>query len=318
MQFFLVIVGFCLGLLFIIKGGDWFVDSASYAAEATGIPKFIIGATIVSIATTLPELMVSSIAASCGKVDMAVGNAVGSVIANIALILSLSILFTQIIVKNRRILSTKMLLFLATVIALVLLSLQGSIGIGKSLILFALLGLYLYENLKSARQNVEANETVSKDRKTITINILKFVVGIVGIVIGSRLLVTDGSAIARRLGVSEAVISLTAISIGTSLPELVTAISAMLKKESSLSVGNIFGANVFDLALVLPVCGIISSVHDKVPLPISQIMLQRDVVMMCAVSLIATVPVLIKGRFMKWQGVVLVLAYAGYLYWLHL
>jgi cation:H+ antiporter len=304
---------FIIGLVLIVKGGDWFVDAASYVAEASGVPKFIVGATVVSFATTLPELMVSSIAMVDGKVDMAIGNIIGSVTVNIAFILPLSILFLSIHVKRKDNFNEKVIIFLVSELILFALALTLEVSVLKSLALAVMFVVYVVENIRGAKKRNEPKADLAKDSKTIFLNLAKFFVGLFGIVFGSRLLVDNGSEIARSLGISEAIIALTAISIGTSLPELVTAVSAIIKKEAALSVGNIFGANTLDIVMIVPVCSFIANKYQGVPLPISSLTVTRDLPVCLAASLVASLPTLIKGKFYKWQGVLLILMYGTYL-----
>jgi cation:H+ antiporter len=304
---------FVIGLLLIVKGGDWFVDAASYVAEVSGVPKFVVGATVVSLATTLPELMVSSIAMVDGKVDMAIGNIVGSVTANISLILPLSILFLSVSVKRRDNFNEKVILFLVSEVILFAICVTGEVGLLKASALFVMFVLFVIESIRSGKKRNEPNDELDKNPRTIVLNLAKFFVGLFGIVFGSRLLVDNGSEIARNLGISEAVIALTAISIGTSLPELVTAVSAIIKKEAALSVGNIFGANTLNITMILPVCSFLAARYQHVPLPISPLTISRDLPICLAVSFIASIPTLVKGKFYKWQGALLLAMYVGFL-----
>ncbi len=301
---------FALGLIIIIKGGDFFVSAATWFSEILRIPKFIIGATVVSIATTLPEVFVSCIAAIDGKTDMAIGNAIGSVTANTGLILGLVIIFMPIVVK-RVFIVTKSLILLITVLTLWALSLSGSLTLVKSLFLFAIFIFFILENIKSAKAEEPSNYSEKPDSSpgVVTKNIIMFVVGTAGVVIGSNLLVNNGSEIARLFGISESIIGLTAVSIGTSLPELVTAVTAIIKKESSLSVGNVIGANIIDTALILPLCAFVSGGQ----IAVSKQTLYVDMPVCFAVICIALVPTLIRGKFSKIQGFLSLGVYATYL-----
>ena len=304
-----IIIGFIIGVIVIVKGGDFFLDAATWIAEVSGVPKFVIGATVVSLATTLPEVFVSSIAAFDGKVDMAIGNAIGSVTANTGMIMAIGILFMPIVVKRKQFMN-KGIILLTTIVALLLLSLSGELTIGKSLILLIIFGVFIFENLKSAKQiDGEKRVKVEATKKTTTTNIVKFIVGTAGIVLGSQLLVNCGSDIATLLGVPENIIGLTMIAIGTSLPELVTTITAIVKKESSISVGNIIGANIIDCALILPICSAIS----KGSLPVSNQVLRVDMPVCLLIACIAIIPALIKEKFYKWQGVTCLVIYFSYL-----
>lgn len=306
-----IILLFMLGLVCIIKGGDWFVDAAGWIAEVSGIPRFIVGATIVSLATTLPELFVSSIAASKGQADMAIGNAIGSVTANTGLIMALSMVFLPMAFKRRDYLF-KSVLLIGTVALLWLLCSDGTLPLARGLIMFVIFGVFIWENVRAAKKSSE-NETVSKPEKptrdTVLRHILLFILGAAGIVIGSNLLVDNGTLLAGRLGIPESVIALTAVAIGTSLPELVTAITSIVKKEASLSVGNVIGANIIDTALILPVCSLISGGT----LQVAASTVRVDMPVCLAVTMIALIPALISQRFRRWQGILLIGIYIAYL-----
>lgn len=308
MELALTIFLFALGVLFIIKGGDWFVDSAAWMAEVTGIPKFIIGATIVSLATTLPEMIVSVMAALEGKVDMAVGNAVGSVTANTGLILAVSVLAIPAMV-NRRHFDRKALILIAVTAILWLLSWLGMVNIWTGIVLFVLFFLYLADNISSARSEDGQETRAAFEKREVPKRLLFFVLGTVGIVVGARLLVDNGSELARIMGVPENIIGLTFVAIGTSLPELVTTITAIVKKQASLSVGNILGANVIDIALILPICAAVTGGT----LPVNPQTFLLDLPVCLLVTCIAMVPVLFTGKFRRWQGVTLLCVYVGYL-----
>ena len=327
METFLMYFLFAVGIVLIVKGGDWFVDGAVWVAEVTGIPKFIIGATVVSLATTLPEIIVSTIAAVDGhailvsgaadciaasqdKVGMAIGNGIGSVICNTAMILALSAVFLPVAVKRKEF-APKSFLLIAAVIVLFLFSLSGSLPIVGALALLLVFALYIAENVRSAKhaESETAGDRPTTDKKSVCLNILRVVAGAAGIVIGSQLLVNNGSDIAASWGVSEAVIGVTIVAIGTSLPELVTAITSIVKKQSSMSVGNVIGANVIDTTLILAVCSFVYG--GKLPVSAQNIYLDFPVAIL--VSLIAAVPTVIQKKFSRWQGVLLLLLYAAYL-----
>ena len=328
METFLVFFWFAVGLVCIIKGGDWFVDAATWIASVSGIPQFIIGATVVSLATTLPEIIVSVMAAASGAgylaagdasaangaVEMAVGNAIGSVTANTGMILMISILFMPAVIERRKYLP-KSLIFLGAIVLLWALSLGGELTVIGSVAMIALFLFFIYENVSEAKKEMGSKtaEKAPTDRKSIIKNIILFIVGAAGIVIGSRLLVDKGTIIASDiLGVPERIVSLTMVAIGTSLPELVTTITAILKKQSSLSVGNIIGANIIDMILILPLCSFVLGGS----LPVEWSTLWVDLPVCFAVALIAVVPALIAKRFRRWQGAAGLTVYAGYLIYL--
>lgn len=315
MELAIVIVLFIVGIVFIVKGGDYFVDAASWIAEVSGIPKLIIGATIVSLATTLPEMLVSVMAAAKGKVDMSIGNAVGSVTANIGLIMAISILCMPGPAK-RKDYQLKSVLMLAAALLIVLCGFRGEVGLAISLILILIFAFFLRENILLAKSSLQARTDSTRpmdkqpvSRKEIAINLTKFVVGAIGIIWGADLLVDNGSELARFIGISERIIGVTVIAIGTSLPELITTISAIAKKESSLSVGNILGANIIDLTLILPISALVSGKA----LPISPASAMLDLPACLLVGGIALVPTMFTQKFSKLQGGLLLAVYAVYM-----
>ncbi len=334
---------FGVGLFLIIKGGDWFVDSASWIAEVLGVPKFVIGATIVSIATTLPEMIVSIQATLKGNVDMAAGNAIGSVTANTALIMGIFILFMPFTVKRKEF-APKALMMLGASVTLVL----GCIFTAKEamtfenetneyytlshlglLVLIVIFAVFFVENfisLKRQNKQIEPSpENIGLQQEDDIIptkenatkaqwakNIAYFVLGAVGIVIGADLLVDYGTRIASSLGIPQRVISVVAIAIGTSLPELVTAITALRKKLGALSVGNILGANIIDLTLILPICSFVSMGRGTGPLAVSASSVTVDMVVCIAAVAVAVIPAIITQKFHKWQGALMLAGYFGY------
>ena len=318
MNSLMIYILFAVGLVLIVKGGDWFVDGASWIAEVTGIPKFIIGATIVSIATTLPEIIVSTIAAfeghsilvsgvanaaalSQGKVSMAIGNGIGSVICNTALIMALSLVFMPIAV-NKKDFTPK---------ALLVLSLGGSVSIMGAAVLLVIFVLFMLENIRSAKSQPDDEETEKPQvtRKEMLMHIGMIIAGAVCIVIGSNLLVNNGTEIARMLGVSEAIIAVTMVALGTSLPELVTAITSIVKKQASMSVGNVVGANIIDVTLILAICSFVYRGN----LPVSTINIYLDFPVAIIASAIAVIPPVLTGKFHRYQGIALLCLYIAYL-----
>lgn len=328
MDTFLVFFWFAVGLVCIIKGGDWFVDAAAWIASVSGIPQFIVGATIVSLATTLPEIIVSvmaaangagflaagNTAAANGAVEMAVGNAIGSVTANTGMILTISILFMPGVINRRKYLP-KSLIFIVSIILLWVLSLSGELTVIGAVVMMVLFVIFIVENVMDAKKELGAGtaEKAPTDRRSVIKNIILFVLGAAGIVIGSRLLVDKGTVIATDiLGVPERIVSLTMVAIGTSLPELVTTITAIAKKQSSLSVGNIIGANVIDMILILPLCSFVLGGS----LPVEWSTLWIDIPVCLAVALVTIVPALITQKFRRWQGAAGLAIYVGYVAYL--
>ncbi|MGN0469222.1 MAG: calcium/sodium antiporter [Acutalibacteraceae bacterium] len=302
------LVIFIVGLVFIIKGGDWFVDSASWFAEKTGIPKFVIGATVVSFATTLPEMLVSLRAAVNGSTQMAIGNAVGSVTANTTLIMGISLCAIAGTVERKSFIF-KGSMFLASSVGLLILSLNGSLPVWSAAILWAIFLAFMIYNIFEGKKEAAADGPANFEEGSLGKNILFFVLGTAGIVFGAEFLVGSGQTLARSVGISEGIIGFTVIALGTSLPELVTTLTAIRKKEHSLSVGNIIGANVIDLTLILPLCAVIGGK----PLPVERVNLVFDFPVCIAAAVITVIPTMIMGKFKKWQGVALLAIYVAYL-----
>lgn len=309
MEILIAVFLFLLGLVFIVKGGDYFVDAASWIAEVSGIPKFIVGATIVSIATTLPEVIVSMIAAFGGQVDMAIGNAVGSVTANTGLIMAISILFIPAALDRKK-MGFKCILMIAAAAVLYIFSLKNSaLSYIGSAILLVIFAVFIFENIRSAKGEADEKVEITGGKKEVTFNIIKFVVGAAGIVIGAQLLVNNATVLAKALGISETIISVTIVAIGTSLPELVTTITTIAKKQSSLSIGNIVGANIIDMAIILPICSLIAGK----PLPISAQGIMYDMPVCLMIISLAMIPALLRKKFSRVQGALMILCYIAYI-----
>lgn len=302
---------FVVGLVLTIKGGDWFVDSASWFAEATGIPKFVVGATVVSFATTLPELLVSVRAAMNGSAQLAIGNAIGSVTANTTLIMGVSLVAMAGII-SRKSFSLKGGLLLGAIVGLTLLSLGGLLPTWSAFVLWAIFLIFMVSNLIEGKKGAENDEIDVYEKKDIPSKILFFIIGTASIVFGAEFLVSSGKTIALGIGISETIIGFTVIALGTSLPELVTTLTAIRKKESALSVGNIVGANIIDTTLILPLCAVINGSA----LPVERINLIFDFPICILACAVAVIPTIIMGRFKKWQGFALLTIYALYMLFL--
>ena len=312
-RLFMVLLLFAAGLLCIIKGGDLFVDAASWIAEASGIPKFIIGATVVSFATTMPEMLVSVFAALQGNADIAVGNAVGSVTANVGLIMCVALICMECAMTRRQF-GVKACLLLAAILALFGFTRDGQLSVLESVLILIIFVGFLVESLIAARQEqgseLPAQEERPKiDNQTVLLNIGKFLLGAAGIVLGAQLLIDNGSALARMLGVPDAVIAATMIAIGTSLPELVTTLTAIKKKQASLSVGNIIGANIMDLTLIMPLCAVIQGK----PLTVERQGMLLDIPACLIICAAALIPALVQGKFKRWIGYLIGGLYIAYL-----
>ncbi len=337
------LIFFVIGLVLIIKGGDWFVDSASWIAEVLGVPKFVIGATIVSIATTLPEMIVSIAATAKGNVDMAAGNAIGSVTANTAMIMGLFIVCMPFAVKRKEFAPKACIMFAASALLVLgciftkqqTLTFEGetqqyyslsTIGLVALIIAFIVFFIENFISMKNSSVQIEPSpesigiqeeDNIVPTKATATAsdwvkNILLFIIGAAGVVIGAELLVNSGTVLAEDIGIPQRLISVIFIAIGTSLPELVTTITALRKKEGALSVGNILGANIIDLALILPICSFVSIGQGNGALAVSVSSVQIDMIVCLAAIAVAIIPTIITKKFHRIQGIVMLAGYIGY------
>ena len=315
----IAVVLFIVGLVLVIKGGDWFVDSASWFAEATGVPKFVVGATVVSFATTLPELLVSVRAAMTGSTQLAIGNAIGSVTANTTLIMGVSLVAMAGTIK-RKDYALKGSLLLAAIVGLTALSFVGpasdetpfSLPMWSAFILWAIFIVFMVSNLIEGMHGAAIDESSLKESEGVASKVLFFILGTASIVFGAEFLVSSGTTIASEIGISQTIIGFTVIALGTSLPELVTTLTAIRKKENSLSVGNIIGANIIDTTLILPLCAVITGKS----LPVAKVNLVFDFPVCITACAVAIIPTIIQGKFKKWQGYALLSIYALYMIFL--
>ncbi len=304
-----IYVLFILGFILVIKGGDWFVDSAVEIAKISGLPKIFIGATIVSVATTLPEVIVSLTAANQGHTTMAVGNAVGSMICNIGLILSITAIF-GIVKANTKDFRAKSAILVACTAVLIAFSYDGIIRKVEGVFLLVLLGLYMYSNIKMLKKNSEMkslSKNIMVERKSLGRTMFYFVLGIAAIIAGSNLMINNGVVIAEHLGVPKAVISLTLIALGTSLPELVTGISSLIKGNEDIGLGNIIGANILNSVLVIGASGTVAEL-TIIPQNIS-----LDLPVASLLTLILVIPAWIKKKVTRPQGIVMICIYFAYI-----
>lgn len=307
---FMVTLLFITGIIMIIKGGDWFVDSAIKIAKLSGLPEVLIGATLVSLATTLPEVTVSITAAIEGHTTMGIGNAVGSMICNIGLILAISVVFMPGKVHDKNY-TYKALILITYTIILFVMAVDGTIEIVNSAILLGMLIIYLFINVREAVTNLEDHKgnkrrkiSSKKEKQNIAIY---FIVGIIAIILGSNLLIDNGVIIAEFIGVPEAVIGLTFIALGTSLPELTTGVASLIKKKPGIGLGNIIGANILNGCLVIGASGLFA------PLEIIEQNIYFDFPVALTLSFILIIPTIIKKKTYRLQGIAFLIIYALYI-----
>ena len=310
---------FCIGLVMLIKGGDWFVDGAVGVAHRYKLPEILIGATIVSIGTTIPEVMVSSIAAAAGQSQTAYGNAIGSCICNTALIAAVTIAAKSVQDIDAKAFRTPIIFFfLAAVFYSAVAYTSGVFSRLIGILLLAFFVVYMVITVRQAINNrvvTDSEDAGEEEEKPLWKNLVLLIGGAAIIAVGANLLVDNGQIIAMGLGVPESVIALTFIALGTSLPELVTAITSLLKGHSSLSLGNIIGANLFNLVFVSGMAITINpfSIPSEKLIAGQNASLVADIPVMFATMILMTLPALLTKKLRRWQGIILLLIYFSYI-----
>lgn len=295
---------FALGLAGVIRGGDWFVEKAVWFAKLLKIPEVILGATVVSLGTTLPETMISVLAASTERGEIVIGTAVGSILCNTGLILGLSVLIRPIAVRT----SASMIQTISALTALAVLwylSADGAIGRSDTIVLLVLLAVFLSYNAWSGLNGDKPTQPEKGDAQAIARNLVIFVLGLLFVVGGARLLLDSGVTIARLLGIPEALIAVTLFAVGSSLPELVTAISAGLKGYNHLLLGNILGANILNILMVVSVSSLVR------PFSVDRDILQVQLPAAAALLSILILPSFFTKKITRTQGLVAFLGYAS-------
>ena len=300
MDYLLLILGFIL----LILSGNFLVKSASDIANRFNISKMVIGLLVVSFGTSAPELLVSLQAAFKGMPEMALGNVIGSNIANIALVLGVTAIIFPIIVKSKTILLDWGLMLFASIMLYVFIH-DNSLASYEGIILLVILASYILFTIK---HNKIPEEEVSNSNSNLWIAFLLLTGSMVGMYYGSDFLVDSASNIAKSWGVSEKVISVTIIAFGTSVPELATSVIAAFKKEMDISIGNIIGSNIFN---ILSILGITVLVH---PIEINAASLNVDMYWMIGIALLLILPILIWKKIDRKFGLLFVLIYFAYIY----
>lgn len=310
MKYVILLIGFIL----LIKSADYFVVGASSIAKALNIPTIIIGLTIVAFGTSAPEAAVSISAAMKGQNDIAIANVVGSNIFNILFVLGISAIIAPVKVQKTTIIKEFPFALLASLVLLILshdIKFQGynenALTRSDGLMLFALFSIFMYYLLEmalSSKEEMDVEQGSSRD--PIAKSILLSMGGIIGIIIGGNLVVDSATNIAIDLGMSENLVGLTIVSIGTSLPELVTSVVAARKGESDIAMGNIIGSNIFNILFVLGASSIIHTIHVQ---PIVFV----DMIIMLIVTGITYVFAISKKQVNRFEGIILTATYIAYM-----
>ena len=310
---------FAVGLVLLIKGGDWFVDGATGIAKRFNLPDIVVGATVVSIGTTLPEVMVSTTGALAGSGAMAYGNAIGSIICNTALIAAISITCNPGPVNVKSMKTPAIFFFLSAAIYCLAAYGLGTFPRWLGFVMLSIFVCYMVLTVRNGLKNPDASaeeEQEAGKEKALWQELILLVVGAAVIAVGADLLVDHGQIIAKELGVPETVIALLFVALGTSLPELVTTLTSLKKGRASLGVGNVIGANIFNLVLVSGVA--VSLAPFDVPVENEllntglNLSLVFDIPVMLGVMSLMIFPALAKKKLGRWQGIVLLGIYAAF------
>lgn len=300
-QIFLLIIGFVL----LIKGSDFFVDGSSNIASILKIPTLIVGLTIVALGTSAPEAAVSITSSLAGSNALAVSNVIGSNLFNILLIIGLCALLNELEI-DREVLKTDLpFLVIVTVIISVIIIIGWNISQIEGIALLIIMVLYIAYLIYSTKHKTEA-KIVEKPKMGLPRSIVYIVGGIAGIAIGADFVVDSASYIAMAFGMSETLVGLTIVAMGTSLPELVTSITALRKGETELIIGNVIGSNLFNILFVLGASSAISSITVNPNMLL-------DIVLMLGVTILCFIFAKTQDKFDKKEGFILVALFITYM-----
>ncbi|MDO5832423.1 MAG: calcium/sodium antiporter [Methanobrevibacter sp.] len=300
-QVVLLLVGF----LFLIKGSDFFVDGASSIASILKIPTIIVGLTIVAFGTSAPEAAVSITSSLAGNNAMAVSNVIGSNLFNMLMVIGVSALLGDLLMEKKVLDKDLPFLVGITILWAVFIIVGWDVTNIEGIILLLILVAYIVLLIRGARKSSDANE-VEKPKLTLPKSIIFMLIGLAGIIIGGDLVVDSASAIAIAFGMSETLVGLTIVAIGTSLPELVTSLTALKKGENQLVIGNVIGSNIFNILFVLGA----SSAISAIPLDSS---LLTDVLFMLGVTILCFIFGKTQEKYDKKEGIILVTLFVVYM-----
>lgn len=311
LQIFLMIVGFLL----LIKGADWFVDGASGIADKLHIPQLIIGLTIVAMGTSAPEAAISISASIRESADIAVGNVLGSNILNVLIVLGVTSVIAPLAVQKSTAKYELPFVIIISVIFAILGLTDNNISLFDGIILIALFVIYLsYLFVMTKKGHIESDEDDDDESKKVPkkvwLLIIMTLVGLALVVVGSNVTVNAATALAEMFGISQRFIGLTVVALGTSLPELVTSITAAIKKKSDIAIGNIVGSNIFNILFVIGISALITPVAYQPEFLIDSIVCIASVILLLLC-------ILNKDKKLKrWGGALMLLCYAGYFVYL--
>ncbi len=301
LQILLLIVGF----VFLIKGSDIFVDGASSIASLLKIPTIIVGLTIVAFGTSAPEAAVSITSSLTGSNAMAVSNIIGSNLFNMLMVIGVAALLSELLMEKSVLEKDLPFLVGITILFAIFIFIGWDITNIEGIILLLILVAYIYYLIRSSKKSKDSG-VVEKPKLSLPKSIIFILIGLAGIIIGGDLVVDSASAIAIAFGMSETLVGLTIVAIGTSLPELVTSLTALKKGENQMVIGNVIGSNIFNILFVLGA----SSAISAIPLDSSMLI---DVIFMIFVTILCFIFGKTQDKYDKKEGVILILLFVAYM-----
>jgi len=307
-----------IGLVLLVYGADVFVVGAASIARILGMSSLMIGLIVVGFATSAPEIIVGSVSAWNGKTSIAIGNAIGSNITNVGLVLGVSILLMPIVINSKTLMREFILMVLSIGLALVLI-LDGSLDRIDGIILCVAIMLVFYEIIRIARKAKKNDPIIAEfDQEYTEVDssgksVFKLIIGLSMLLIGAALLVRGASDIARQFGVSDLIIGLTIVAIGTSLPELAASIASLMKKEADIAIGNVIGSNMFNMLAVMGIPALIN------PVAVDSAVYTRDYPVMCGLTLLLAIMLFAtkKHKLYRGEGILLAFCFFAYQYLLY-
>ena len=306
MGIFIAVALLIVGLILCVKGSDIFVDSAKWLATATGISCAVIGATVVAFSTSAPELFITLFASLRGHADLAIGNIVGSEAVNVGIGIAIVAIALPGCHKDK-LFMFRAIIMVVTLFMLLAFALTGAISWVHGIFFLLVFVVFCYANIRYSKDST-CPPRQKTSGKEITINIIKFIIGIAAVLFGAHLVVDSASYIAIEWGMSEALVGVTIVAAGTSLPEILTCIQSVRKKEYGMAIGSIVGSSIFNIALVL---GIVSIASGAMPVPTT--MARIEIPIIALMSLVVVIPSLLTKKIHRWQGYVLLALYATFL-----
>lgn len=307
MDILIAVILLVVGFVLLIKGADWFVDGAAGIAARFGIPQLVIGLTIVAMGTSAPEAAVSITAAKTGNAGITIGNVVGSNIMNILVILGITSVITAIAVQKSTIRYEIPFMLVITAVLLGLGLTGGEIVLWEGIVLWALFIAYMIYLFLMAKHGQAEEET--EKQKALWLQIVMLIVGVAGIVLGSDFTVDNASKIATALGMDDRLIGLTIVAFGTSLPELVTSVTAAKKGKADIAIGNIVGSNIFNILFVVGTTALITPVVFKASFLV-------DFIVAIAAGVLLWIGVCKEQKLKRPVGIVMLVGYAAYFVYL--